>query len=111
MSQLNLNLEIFGARMSNDVQYQIRKCIAYALHHAEFGDVIEVEGKYFINRFAIPVINEYYNGDNLLLIAYNFHLPLEHGNLAIFSHNTIPFLFDEIHHRFNLDINIRLTYI
>lgn len=102
------NLE--NRSLNNDTIFRLRRKIALMFLNSDFGEIMD-NGNKFVNLYAIPTDDNYYEPENELFICYNFNLPLQHGNLSSLLNTENIALFTWLrdnHHTVN--VNIRVSY-
>lgn len=93
MNELELNFTIFTPThetIDNSILYEIRKELSRLLHQHGFGSSIEINGDRFINEYAIPSTDAFFEPENDFFIAFTWMYPLAHGDIRGIVEELLP---------------------
>lgn len=93
MNELELNFTIFTPNhdtIDNSIIYEIRKELSRLLHQYGFGSSIELNDDRFMNEYAIPSTDAYFEPENDLFIAFTWLYPLAHGDIRSITEELLP---------------------
>lgn len=100
--------------ISNDLLFELRREVANVFQNSDFGVVEEFENDKFINTFAVPFTDNYFQPENELFISYVFAFPFAHGNFAALVSENIPRIYNFLQtsdrfHEFRVIVRITMN--
>ena len=97
--------------MENSVRHQMRKMVAEMMRDSGFGAVQEADDDKFVNEYAIPLQDQYYDMDAELFIVYSFVWPLHDGNYARLVSEGIPNLIANVNNEHHIHVISRVNIL
>lgn len=78
----------------NHTRTEIRREVANVFQNSEFGVVEEFGDDKFVNRFAVPLTDNYFEPENELFMSFVFAYPFAHGNFGALVSENIPRMYE-----------------